>query len=291
MVYRLFDNYSPARVALETIAFVMGVTVIRRFLQKRTIALQEIVDACYGTIKTNFVVAAGAAGGGLIVGIISLTGVGSKFSALILAMAGNTMFVALLLTAIVAILLGLAMNITPSYILVAALAGPALIKGGINPISAHLFMVYYAVTASISPPVAMTAFAAATIAGADPMATGWRGFRLAIAAYIVPFAFVYRPDLLSLGKIFYGGFNTFGMLEAIIVTSAALYALISCLDKTLTGGKIVARVLLMGSFILLMIPDTTYVMTIAGGLILAAVWFWDYMWRKAGNSIKMSESF
>ncbi|MDP3046718.1 MAG: TRAP transporter large permease subunit, partial [Chloroflexota bacterium] len=282
MVWRLFDNYSPARVALETIVFVMAITLVRR---RGRIKLQEIIDACYGSIKTNFVVAAGAAAGGMIVGIIALTGVGAKFSALILSMAGNNMFFALFLTAVVAILLGLAMNITPSYILVAALAGPALITGGIAPMSAHLFMVYYAVTASITPPVAMTAFTAATIAGADPMATGWRGFRLAIAAYIVPFCFVYRPALIN-----FAPFDLFATAEAVVLSVAALYALISAMDKTLTGGKLLARLLLGIAFVTLMIPDN-YLLSAVGLVILAGVWYWDYLWRKAGNSIRMTESF
>lgn len=259
MVYRLFLSYSPSRVALETIVILMVITLIRR---RGRITLQEVIDACYGSVRSNLMVVIAAAAGGMIVGIISLTGIGSKFTALILSMSGGFLLPALLLTAVVTILLGFAMNITPSYILIAALAGPALVKAGIPPMAAHLFMVYYAATASISPPVAMTAFTAATIAGANPMAVGWRGFRMAIVAYLVPFAFVYRPELL--------GIDNFGaMIKAVVMTSLALYAFVAGMDGILLGGRLILRVVLMIDFVLLLIPQYSY--NTVGVIILALI--------------------
>jgi TRAP-type uncharacterized transport system fused permease subunit len=91
------------------------------------------------------------------------------------------------------------MSITPTYIIASALAAPALITIGIDTMSAHLFIVYFAAMATMTPPVALAAYTAAGIADADPMKTGWTAFRLGIVAYVVPFVYVFRPGVLMMG--------------------------------------------------------------------------------------------
>jgi TRAP transporter 4TM/12TM fusion protein len=133
---------------------------------------------------------------GIIVGIISLTGLGLMMANVIISMSGGILFVTMLFTMIVSIVLGMGLPITPCYIIVATIAAPALVKLGVPPLAAHMFVLYFGAMSAITPPVALAAFAAAGICGAPAWSVGWQAVRLGIAGFLVPFAFVYGPELL-----------------------------------------------------------------------------------------------
>ncbi|ABD54644.1 TRAP transporter permease [Jannaschia sp. CCS1] len=138
---------------------------------------------------------------GIIVGVISLTGVGARFSAVLLDLAGVSQLLALFFAMCIAILLGMGMPTTAAYAVAASVVAPGLVSLGIPQLTAHFFVFYFAVVSAITPPVALASYAAAGISGANPMETSVASFKIGIAAFIVPFMFFYNGSLLMQGPI------------------------------------------------------------------------------------------
>lgn len=157
---------------------------------------KKILEALEGGAKNAVVISAVCAGAGIITGSISTTGLAGKVSSLVVGLSGGMLLPALVLVMLICLLLGMGMTISASYILTAVLAVPAVIRLGVEPLPAHLFAVYFAGIAAITPPVALAAYAAAGIAEASPWKTGWTACRLGIVAFLVPYFFVYQPVLL-----------------------------------------------------------------------------------------------
>ncbi|MDX2157121.1 MAG: TRAP transporter permease [Hyphomicrobiaceae bacterium] len=183
--------------------------------------LVDILDAFVLGAKYAIGVGAAAATVGIIVGVVTLTGVGFKLSDIITSTAATvsahlslmlpggllspgamTLFFTLIMTAIVCLLLGCGVPTTANYIIMVTIAQPALAKLGVAPIVSHFFVFYYGVLADITPPVALAAYAGASMAGADPFRTGNTAFRLGLAKALVPFVFVYQPAMLIVTKEF-----------------------------------------------------------------------------------------
>ncbi|MCL5424293.1 MAG: TRAP transporter large permease subunit, partial [Gammaproteobacteria bacterium] len=137
---------------------------------------------------------------GLIVGVISLTGVGARFSSLLLGMAGFSQLLALFFAMCISIMLGMGMPTTAAYAVAASVVAPGLINIGIEPLVAHFFVFYFAVMSAITPPVALASYAAAGISGDNAMGTSVASFKIGLAAFIVPFMFFYSPAMLMEGS-------------------------------------------------------------------------------------------
>jgi TRAP-type uncharacterized transport system fused permease subunit len=144
------------------------------------------------------------ASAGIIVGVVTLTGLGLKFSSIVIAYAGGSLLLTALYTALIVWVIGLAVPVTASYIICAVIAAPALIKLGVPDFAAHMFIFYYAVLSEVSPPTALSCFAAAAITGADPYRTTFQAWKYTLPAFVVPFVFVLDPHgvglLLTLPK-------------------------------------------------------------------------------------------
>lgn len=162
---------------------------LKRFLNSLEEGSREVVP-----------VAVACAAAGIIVGALGVTGLGVKFSSGLIQLSGGNPVVALFFTMVAAMILGMGVPITAVYIILASLAPPALLKMGIQPLTSHMFIFYFSAVAGLTPPVALTAYAAAGIAGADPNKTGWTAFRYGLVAYVVPFIFVFSPSLLMVGS-------------------------------------------------------------------------------------------
>lgn len=162
---------------------------------------KEIIEALVRGMRNTVQLLAVCATAGIIVGVIALTGVGMRFSSMLLNVASANEFLALVFAMGIAILLGMGMPTTAAYAVAASVVAPGLISIGIEPLMAHMFVFYFAVMSAITPPVALAAYAAAGVAGTDPFRTGFTAFRLGIAAYIVPFMFMYSPQLLMIGSM------------------------------------------------------------------------------------------
>lgn len=148
---------------------------------------------------------------GFIIGVINMTGLGLQLSQAILGLSGDNLMVSLMLVMLGCLVMGMGVPSVTAYLVLALVMGPVLSKLGVPTIAAHLFILYFGVLSMVTPPVALAAFAAAPIAGAKPMETGVEAIRLSFAGFIVPYMFVYYPDLLLIG-----GFTIFGLSAAIV---------------------------------------------------------------------------
>lgn len=177
---------------------------------------------CKGVIDTASV-SATAGTAGIIVGGIMISGLGLKLTQLIIDWSHGILPLALIFTALVSLVLGMGMTTTAVYVTVATIIAPSLVKMGVLPLAAHLFCLYFGCICTITPPVALAAYTAAGISGASPSKTGWRSFIIGIAAYIVPFLFVYKPALVLSG-------NPMQIVWTALVTLAAIYAMASLIQ-------------------------------------------------------------
>ncbi len=245
-----FDLLSSGPITIAIIALFLATAaffLVKADDRKEIIAM--MVDAFIVGAKYAIAVGAAAATVGIIVGVVTLTGVGFKLSNIVTSFAGSiaqtlsvvipawmfdvktmTLFFTLVMTAIVCILLGCGVPTTATYIIMVSIAAPALGLLGVEPIVAHFFVFYYGVLADVTPPVALAAYAAASMAGADPFKTGNTAFRLALGKALVPFVFVYGPAMLIVTKGFtWASFweVTIGCAISVVMLSAALtgYAL------------------------------------------------------------------
>ena len=162
----------------------------------------QLWDSIAGCGRASADIVAIGAMAGIIISILDRTGLGQALTLLLASVGEDSIFLLLVLTAIVSILLGMGMPTSAIYLLLATMIAPSLVKLGINPIAAHMFVLYFGLMSMITPPVAIAAFAAASLSGARPMETGVTAVRLGWIAYIIPFVFVLSPALLGQGSAF-----------------------------------------------------------------------------------------
>ncbi|WP_273122466.1 TRAP transporter permease [Bacillus weihaiensis] len=173
------------------------IAIIVGFLNKETrMGPKEFIFALVEGARSALGVAAATAAAGIIVGIVTKTGLGLKLANGLIDLAGGYLIPTLMLTMVAAIVLGMGSPTTANYVITSTIAAPAIILLGVPDISAHLFVFYFGIIADITPPVALAAFAAAGVAGGEPLRTGINSAKLAIAAFIIPYIFVLSPQLL-----------------------------------------------------------------------------------------------
>ena len=165
-----------------------------RFTPKKFLAALNLAS------RNSLLIVACCACSGIVVGTLTYTGIGLKFLECVTLIAGDSLFVLMIIVMGVSFILGMGMPTVPAYIIVATLAAPALIKMGVPVVVAHLFVFYYAVLSFITPPVCLAAYAGAAIAGSSPMKTGFVAMKLGLVAFILPIFFVYEPALLLIGS-------------------------------------------------------------------------------------------
>lgn len=193
----LLMGYSPTYVAAVATVVVLAVSAVRSSTRMGPRAIWNALSVT--TLRMVPVVAACAAAG-LVIGGISMTGLGSKFADLVFLLAGNSAFLALVISAVLAIILGMGMPTPSAFILAAVLVGPTLTAMDFSTLQTNMFILYFAVLSAMTPPVAVAAFAASAIADARPLEIALGAVKLAITAFIVPFAFVYGEGLLLEGS-------------------------------------------------------------------------------------------
>lgn len=193
--FNLAAEYAALLATVALLAFAMTVGYRGKKLTLSD-ALAAIVST--GASILDLIVITAAAG--LVIGVLNLTGLAFGLTDQLLAMSGNTAIGLLLISALVAIILGMGMPTVGVYVIMATLAAPALIKFGLEPMQAHLFLMYFGMMSMVTPPVALAAFAAANIAQTDPWKTGWTAVRVGWSAYLIPFLFALSPALLLKGS-------------------------------------------------------------------------------------------
>jgi len=167
----------------------------------KTLSISKVINALKDGAVRMIMITIPCAAAGIILGILTLTGVGMKLSDIIGFLAGGSLFFTLFWIMIISILLGMGLPPVVSYIVLAALEVPILVEMGVNPIAAHLFIFYFCTLSLITPPVCTTAFTAAAIAGSPPMKTGLEAVRFGIVLYTLPYLFVYNPSLIMKGTL------------------------------------------------------------------------------------------
>ena len=240
--------------------------IIVYIIKNRKFSFKEIMDAMADGAKSacGMICACGTAG--IVVGVLNMTGAGIKFASFVVEVANGHLLVALILTMIASLILGMGLPTSASYIICAAVAAPALIDMGLTAIQAHMFVFYFACISAITPPVAMAAYAGATISGSKPMEVGFTACKLGICAFIVPFMFCYAPTLLWKGA---AGDIIVTIITALIGATMLSYGLqryAGCFSLPL---GIIPACILIASALLMIIPGTVTDLTgIAGACVV-----------------------
>jgi TRAP transporter 4TM/12TM fusion protein len=233
------------------------------------------VEALVDGAKNALPVALACAAAGIIIGIIALTGIGITFTQFVLALAQDTLLLALVVTAIAGIILGMGMPTTPAYIIMVALLVPAIAKLGVAVPAAHLFAFYFAILSAITPPVALAVYAAASLAKADIWKTGWAAVRIGSAGFIVPFMFAYEPALMLVvepGKWHLAAMAVFSAGVGCVALAGGLYGYF------LRSCALWERLALVAGALLLIKPG--WLTDIAGFGLLSAILAWQVLGRR-----------
>ena len=195
IVYLLVTGYTPMRAAL----YAIGLTIVCACLRKNTrITFKQFVDGLIVGAQSVLGVLIACASAGIIIGVVTKTGVGLKLATALLDLAGGQMLPAMFFTMITSLILGMGVPTTANYVITSTIAAPALVQMKVPVLAAHMFAFYFGIVADVTPPVALAAYAGAGIAGANPMKTGVTAAKLAIAAFVVPYIFVLASQLLMI---------------------------------------------------------------------------------------------
>jgi TRAP transporter 4TM/12TM fusion protein len=260
---------------------VVGCVAVSWTSKETRMGLKKVIDSLANGAKGAIEMAGTCAAAGIVIGIISQTGIGLKFATILLEYSKGILPLALFLSMVVAIVLGMGMPTTAAYAICAAVITTGLIKLGAIPIAAHLFVFYFACISAITPPVALAAYAGAAIAKASPNKVGFTAMKLGVAAFIAPYMFIFSPAMLFIGNV----------TDVIIVAITALLGsfALACGMQGWLWGRVVGipiRVLLIAGAILLIKPGIYT--DIAGVCILALSFFLSRFFSKKQTNIQTS---
>lgn len=253
-------KWTPFKAAYWSII----IAVVVAMLKKETrIGIKEILGALESGARSAVGVASACACAGIVVGVVTLTGLGLKFASLIIDAAGGNLIATLFLTMIASLILGMGLPTTAKYIVLATMAAPALVQLGVPLIAAHLFILYFGVVADITPPVALAAYAGAGIAGGNAMKTGFTALKLALAGFLIPYIFVLSPGLILVNVTWFEALHTF------VTALVGIVALASGVQGwLLTKTLFYERALLLVSAFALIVPGLVTDSIGLGALVL-----------------------
>jgi len=209
IIYLLIAGYSPTRAALAAIVLAIFASFLRKSTRMKPM---EIIEGLEKGAKGVLGVMIACATAGIIIGVVTKTGVGLKMAGALIDLAGGRLLPAMFFTMITSLILGMGVPTTANYVITSTIAAPALIQMGVPIMAAHLFVFYFGIIADVTPPVALAAYAGAGISGGNPMKTGVNASKLAVAAFVIPYIFVLSPALLMIN-------TTPGQLIWALVTS------------------------------------------------------------------------
>lgn len=241
-----FSANTSAIYAMTVLLIIGTINTLRR---EKRLPVREIYQSLVAAAKTTVPVAIACACAGIVIGIVSMTGIGVKFTTIVFRVSGGNMLGMLLMIMIACIVMGMGLPSTAAYIIAASIGAPALVQAGIPLIAAHLFVFYFAIMSFITPPVAMSAYAASGIAKSNNGKTGLLAFMMGLAGFIIPFIYVYRPALLLVDT---------GVVESIwvvlIATLATVDMAVVCIGYLKRPIHIALRLALAAGAILLVVP-------------------------------------
>jgi TRAP-type uncharacterized transport system fused permease subunit len=215
LVYTMFwRNWEPEYAAMAASAAIIVLGFAVGYAGHR-MKLRDLWDAVVETAGGLCEILVISAAAGFIMGLFQVSGLAFAFAAYLVELGGQSLILLLILAALVSIILGMGLPTIGVYVMLAVLVAPALVKVGVAPLAAHLFILYFGMMSLITPPVAPAAYVAAAIAQAPSMATGWTAMRFGWSSYIVPFLFVYSPAILMKGSV----------LDIVLVTATSLFGI------------------------------------------------------------------
>ena len=198
LIFRLVTGRVVAKAGLETIALMLILAV---FNKRKPLSFKMVYSALKASVNMGVMIIATLATCGVLVSIIHITGLAGKFSMYLTSISNISVVITLIVVMLTTLFLGLAMNTSSTYIIMAVLGAPIIINMGFEPLGVHMFLLFYSAMATITPPVAITSYAAAVIADANPMKVGFMSMKVGLVAYILPFVFIFNPAILMYGSV------------------------------------------------------------------------------------------
>lgn len=257
LVTMMMTGYTPARAAL--VAIVLAV-VVSMFRKETRMNFHTFLGALEAGARNIIGVGVACAVAGMIVGTVTLTGIGLKLANGLLSLSGGNILLALFFTMIASIVLGMGVPTTANYVIMATITAPIVLQLGVDLLPAHMFVFYFGIVADITPPVALAAYAGSAIARSNPLKTGVQATKLAIAAFIIPYIFALNPSLLLIGS---------APLDIVLVTITALMGMTGVAAATegylFTKMNPIVRIISLVGGLMLIVPG---IQTDIGGLAL-----------------------
>ena len=246
LVVVLYLGYTALKAAFISILICFALSFFRKDTR---FSWKTFIEAMIISAKRGVMIAAATAAAGIVIGIISLTGIGITFSSLVMSLSYGFMPLALIFIMIACIIMGMGTPTTVAYIVVVTLAAPAMMDFGFSPLSSHMFVFYFGVMSMITPPVEVAAYAAADISKGDPIKIGFTSCRIAILAFIMPYVFLFEPALLMEG-------SWWDILSTLFMTLIGVVILAG----SITGWffirlNLLWRLILLSIFVLIFIPE------------------------------------
>ncbi|MGV0878885.1 TRAP transporter fused permease subunit [Martelella sp. FLE1502] len=281
LAWRIVSGYSVSSACLEGIAATIIIGSLRANTRQKP---RDILLSFATGAQRAVTVAIPCALAGVIVGVVAFTGLGTKFTGMIVDLSHGSVVLAVLLTIAAAIVLGFGMPTTSAYVMSAILLAPAMVSIGFAPIATHMLLLYFAVLAMVTPPIALAAYAAAGIAEAPSSKTGWVAFGLSIPVMLIPVMFLYRSELLMVGSVP-------AIIGAVAITLLALVASSGAATGWLiVRHKMPVRLALAVSAILMVLPRDVVSFWMFGVAIIAAIALWSRCVLKT-RSVKVDAGY
>jgi len=259
LIYVLVRNFSPMMAGFVAVVSTFAAAMVRKTTR---LSIKNIFGALESGAKKAVMVSVACGCAGIIVGCVSLTGLGLKFSSMVVSLSAGSPFLAIMLIGLASLVLGMGLPVTASYIVLVILAGPALMELGLPILVAHMVVFWYSQDANVTPPVALASFAGAGVAGASPMKTGFVSWKVAKGLYIIPIVMAYRPLL--------GNGPALLVMLTMVLTGFGLVAFTSSMEQFLLRRLNHLETVLMGSAALAMFWPI-YWLSIIGLLVFLAM--------------------
>ena len=283
LVIARFTEVTSASLSIITLLALVGVSKVFR---RNGAGAKEIVAALATGGRDMVSVALTCACAGIVIGTVMLTGLGHELSAIMIDFASGNLGILLVITAVASLVLGMGLPTSACYIILAILVAPAIVEFGVPRLAAHMFIFYVGLMANVTPPVALAAYAGAGIAGADPFKTGFTACRLAMSGFIIPFFFIFRPELLLINA------TASAVFYSTLVIGVALVSMVGAVTGYLLIGGLgkIPRIILCIGSISLIYPS--YTSDIIGFCLVVAGYSWALLEaaRESGGVITWVKS-
>jgi TRAP transporter 4TM/12TM fusion protein len=263
LIATLIAGYSPRVAVLYAIA---ATVVVSAFRKTDRMTFGRFLDALAESADNSIMISCACAAAGIIIGIVLMTGIGTKITTLVALISAGSIWLALPIVMVASLLFGMGLPTVVCYVLLAATVAPSLVQLDVLPLAAHLFIYYYGMLCMVTPPVSFAAYAGAAIADADPMKTGWAAWTFALAGFLLPYMFIFDNSLLMIG-------SWSKILPAIFTATIGIVCLSAAIIGFLIRGlSLIERLLLFAAALALIKPGLTSDMIGAACIALTLIW-------------------